>query len=564
MFEQQIEKTITLLADRTIGSSNSIKLRRILDSNIPESFKTFFQSDVDEWLRTEHERIFHSTHFDYTDETLHTLIRELNAQSKMHAIYQRDEFQKTLERGVKLLFNYTCRPQWTLVKFIFDEIQSKKIDEILKEMNFFSDYNYYKTILEKYFSKRNITEFPVSKFDELLHLIDQEVIKNYNSHQMAEITSPIYHLFNIDSDMESAWVPVEALTIFYDDKGNNAIVERLQHERDVKGRSTITLHELTVLISEVEFAVGVEISELVNLHLAGRAPAQQKFDFSDLQRKSGEEIEQLVHDELMPEQYTPSLTEVLKEEGIAELPEEVKSDSIFDVPEFKDSDLEILPDEDISTLGHLPPSQKEDKKSELLDEFKFDKLDEKTEAFEPEEFKLDDALLNLKDTGDDSIPDLSIEFEKAYSEEKDNVTKDIDREFDTTDKKRDEKIPDFTFEAPKDEVPKIEFEEESEPILQQRTAAPPTIPMEPAAVIAKFGDLQQLISSSDKKKYMKKIFSRNEERYAQAIDILNSKSTWKEASEYIDEIFLTNDVDMYSRVAVHFTDEIYKRYLPKK
>ncbi len=88
--------------------------------------------------------------------------------------------------------------------------------------------------------------------------------------------------------------------------------------------------------------------------------------------------------------------------------------------------------------------------------------------------------------------------------------------------------------------------------------------MEPAAVIAKFGDLQQLISSSDKKKYMKKIFSRNEERYAQAIDMLNSKPTWKEASEYIDEIFLTNDVDMYSRVAVHFTDEIYKRYLPKK
>ncbi len=365
MFEQQIDKTITLLTERTIESKNSIKLQQILDSNIPESFKTFFQSDVDEWLRTEYERIFHSTHFDYTDETLHTLIRELNAQSKMHAIYQRDEFLKTLERGVKLLFNYTCRPQWTLVKFIFDESQSKKIDEILKEMNFFSDYYYYKTILEKYFSKRNITEFPVSKFDELLHLIDQEVIKNYNSHQMAEITRPIYHLFNIDSDMESAWVPVEALTIFYDDKGNNAIVERLQHERDVKGRSTITLHELTVLISEVEFAVGVEISELVNLHLAGRAPAQQKFDFSDLQRKSGEEIEQLVHDELMPEQYTPSLTEVFKEEEIAGLPEEVKSDSIFDVPEFKDSDLEILPDEDLSTPGLLPPSHNEDKKSEL-------------------------------------------------------------------------------------------------------------------------------------------------------------------------------------------------------
>jgi len=79
----------------------------------------------------------------------------------------------------------------------------------------------------------------------------------------------------------------------------------------------------------------------------------------------------------------------------------------------------------------------------------------------------------------------------------------------------------------------------------------------------KFGDLRELIPASDQKKYIKKIFRKNEEIFHRSIDILNGKPSWREASEHIDDIFLKNDVDMYSRIAVKFTDDIYKRYLKK-
>ena len=78
MFEQQIEKTKALVAEQTIRSNESIKLQQILDSSMIQPLKTFFVSDVDEWLDEEFHRLMDPPHFDYSEEQLHTLITELN------------------------------------------------------------------------------------------------------------------------------------------------------------------------------------------------------------------------------------------------------------------------------------------------------------------------------------------------------------------------------------------------------------------------------------------------------------------------------------------------------
>ena len=83
-------------------------------------------------------------------------------------------------------------------------------------------------------------------------------------------------------------------------------------------------------------------------------------------------------------------------------------------------------------------------------------------------------------------------------------------------------------------------------------------------VIRQYGDLTKLINSSEQKKYAKRLFGRNEDTIKHALAVLNGKPTWREASEYIDELFIKHDVDMYSKIAVQFTDDIYKRYLARK
>ena len=464
----------------------------------------------------------------------------------MHAIYKNDEYAHTLDRAIKLLFNYTCRPQWTLVKFIFDEAQSKQVPDILRGLEFFFDYSYYKVVLEKYFSKRNISEFPVAKFEELVHLIDEEIVKNFNSKQMADLTLPIFKLFNIDFDEQNALVPIEALSVFFDDKGNSAIVERLNDERQEKGNISVTMLELQQLIAGVDFAVGVEISALVNLHLSGASPSKEDFTASEYDKQ--------FIDEELPEQYLPEQVESVLMPEESELAEEVKGDTVFSVPEFSELEFgqsELHEKTENEMTSSMPVDEKKDAGQPV--KAKMPEPDKVAEEFAP--FKMDDSL-----------PDLSVEFEKAFEDEDSDTMGmgNLDAEFAKDEKKKEDKLQEFSFDnmrsgksepEPPDDIEQPRTEKEI-PVSQKFTTDTDSI--------AKYGDLRTLISSGDKKKYIKKIFGRNDEKYATAIDVLNKKVTWKEASEYIDEIFLNNDVDMYSRIAVHFTDEIYKRYLPKK
>jgi len=78
----------------------------------------------------------------------------------------------------------------------------------------------------------------------------------------------------------------------------------------------------------------------------------------------------------------------------------------------------------------------------------------------------------------------------------------------------------------------------------------------------KLPDLNTLIDEKSKEKFIKKIFKRNEEKFFEAIDKLNSINSWKEASAFIDSIFIEYEIDPYSDEAIEFTDFVYRRYFP--
>jgi hypothetical protein len=40
-------------------------------------------------------------------------------------------------------------------------------------------------------------------------------------------------------------------------------------------------------------------------------------------------------------------------------------------------------------------------------------------------------------------------------------------------------------------------------------------------------------------------------------------SSWKQASVFIDEIFIMNEIDPYVQEAVRFTEVAYRRFFPK-
>ena len=76
-------------------------------------------------------------------------------------------------------------------------------------------------------------------------------------------------------------------------------------------------------------------------------------------------------------------------------------------------------------------------------------------------------------------------------------------------------------------------------------------------------DLNQVIGRKQRKKFIKKMFGKNEQQYLQFIELLNNTPTWKQASVAIDEMFYQTGINPYSKIALEFSDTVYNRYFPK-
>ena len=76
-------------------------------------------------------------------------------------------------------------------------------------------------------------------------------------------------------------------------------------------------------------------------------------------------------------------------------------------------------------------------------------------------------------------------------------------------------------------------------------------------------NLESSINESDKRKFIKKIFKHDEKDYGSALQSLSGLTSWKQASKFIDEIYIKHDIDPYSTEATRFIEVIFNRYHPK-
>jgi len=76
-------------------------------------------------------------------------------------------------------------------------------------------------------------------------------------------------------------------------------------------------------------------------------------------------------------------------------------------------------------------------------------------------------------------------------------------------------------------------------------------------------DFGTAISEIDKRKFIRKIFRHDEQAYSSELKSLSGITTWKQASKFIDEIFIKHDVDPYSSEATRFIEVIFEQYHPK-
>ena len=84
------------------------------------------------------------------------------------------------------------------------------------------------------------------------------------------------------------------------------------------------------------------------------------------------------------------------------------------------------------------------------------------------------------------------------------------------------------------------------------------------SISSELGTIMDSISEGDRRRFVRKIFNQDESLFASAVDSIGMFASWKDASKFIDQILIRNDVDPYSPEAERFVEVISQQFQPKR
>jgi len=256
IFESEIEQIKNVVHARTIGEEESITLRDLLTSRIHPAIKAYFKAEVERNLQQERQHESRSKKFPYSIPEIMSLQHQEDLLLMVHYEFNQHEFETLLDQAVHFTFNYLCRPQFTLVEFLFENQRHMSTTSIEQKLNYCVNYEYYSILLKRYFSDRGLTEISYEEFKALLKKIDVETVSRHSGWELANMTRAIVEFVEAVQDTSemkgsSKTLPINAAIVFYEDKDLSEIKLRLEYERDHNKLTEIELSRLAEIIEDV-------------------------------------------------------------------------------------------------------------------------------------------------------------------------------------------------------------------------------------------------------------------------------------------------------------------------
>ena len=517
MFSYETENIIRNIQTKVLTSDQRVSLRTILSAPIHDAVKIYFRATVTD--THERPKRFHSDQKTETD----TIASDIDLLLPTRHTFSKDAFGSLLTDAVHFQFNYLCRPRWTMNEFFFHNSSVKSLAELKKGFTYFSAYEYYQQILFRYIKRKEMKQIDSTTFDAITLKIDRLVLGEATTDDFAIILQPLYDFVGYGRDEDNPSIPGQALVLFFNDKGFHHIGNHLKSSLEETQKENLSLKELRQYLSDIP-AAGITGE---SIEIREEEPIQVGSPDEVIAAKETEDTPLSGDETSTDTQEKPPAGDEHAPPPLIEEPFEEEPPDVEKVDEaIEDSEPSIIhetPDMDRSYTDDelFRPIQKEsDKKDETT---------KGTTRIETEDYReKEDQTIDQDDKpiGDTPSEDLLSDREISTEENTHDDTSRLDT--------ADDDLPDI--------FPKKENQGTRQPTLHP---------------------LELLIEDDERKRFIRKLFNGDTAYFEVVVQTLNKITTWKEASLYLDEIFLVNGVDPYSTDSVNFTDKVYTRFSQK-
>jgi len=256
IFETEIETIMNTVRAKTIGESDSIELRAILNADIHPAIKAYFKNEVERNLQDDRKDELRSKRFRYALPEVMSLQRQIDLVLVNRYEFDRTEFETLLDQSVHFQFNYLCRPRWTLQSFVIGDHRRISAAEVLRKLRYCVNYEYFARVLKRYINERGLVEFSYEEFRSVIQKIDSAIARNRSPKElgslMQEMLSFVVAGIPDSSNLISGpSLPINAAIVFFEDKEMLNIMSALEHERDSKEINQVSIEQLGRMLETI-------------------------------------------------------------------------------------------------------------------------------------------------------------------------------------------------------------------------------------------------------------------------------------------------------------------------
>jgi hypothetical protein len=161
-----------------------------------------------------------------------------------------------IDKSVKLNLNYTLRPKWTLLNYLFGEDESKRVEEVTKKLKVFQFYRFYTDLISDFIKESSISVITKGKTKELLEeansVLYEKLTTKTTSIKIRNFLLQIFkqkYLRNNDIKLSSK-IPFQYVRIFLEDKSFYDLLEKFKVIENLSDTTELDLKNIVKVFTD--------------------------------------------------------------------------------------------------------------------------------------------------------------------------------------------------------------------------------------------------------------------------------------------------------------------------
>lgn len=236
MFEDVIKQKASDIMCALSKAGENVNLYQLMfNPKLSHWVKTYLTAEVDWWVYEEESFRLANARFNMKDPKLAAFLSQYNELLKKNAVFSLGILSPLVLDSIKVQLNVLCRPRTALQWFVFRWEQSKPYHEIVKTLNYISEYAYLIDGFQQYVQDNNVIAnendlISCHQFGKIIREVDNQYLADLSPEDFIHLLSPLFEFFNKSSiSSDTAKIPVAAVILFLDDKEMSIIASRLEN-----------------------------------------------------------------------------------------------------------------------------------------------------------------------------------------------------------------------------------------------------------------------------------------------------------------------------------------------